>query len=296
MKRLWLFLALALSITSNAQVYSQEDRAKKDLVQAVEALAKKDVVLTGTVAEEKPDAGKPGFPNITIASNLGGGGGVPFSGPVEMLCTQVGESIVVSADKLPNIKVYRLEEKTLCVQSHTEEPFHVSTLMDQLGRLTAWEDLAQAISEASRVRVNARGNDTEVRVVLDSGYIPVKENKPPVVGGGNVKIQVQGGPQAPSVIDLTATFVLNPSKEITSMEFALQYDDPMQAMFAKAMKGGPIGGGGGVIRIGGGAPANKDAKDGDDVLGKLNKLSFKVSDAPSKAIQSFASEARELLK
>ncbi|MEQ1826249.1 MAG: hypothetical protein ABL921_09890 [Pirellula sp.] len=293
-----LFLsAMALLLAGAGRLIADDAQIKSDLVRAIGQLAERDVFLSGSIVEENPQA-PVGLPNpaMMVGRAMSGSAAKTYTGDVEILRTPTDEVVVVSKDVLPSIKAYRQGDKNLCVQSHTDEPFHVSGTMDQLSKLLAWKELAQAVNEASRIRSTPNGQNTSIRVVLNNNYIPAKSSTMQVpAGGGNVRVQVQGGPPQPSVIDISATFVLNGAKEITDVEFSLQYDDPMQAMLAKAMKGGAFAAGGGVIRIGGAAPAG-DSKDGDDVFGKLCTFSFKMAKAPLEKAKDFSEQARTLLK
>jgi hypothetical protein len=294
--RNWL-LALSVLLVCSISVSAQDEQVKKDLMQAIGKLTKKDVVLVGSIEEEKPQSAQNGVAGITIRSAAGSLSGMvnSFTGEVELIQTSINETVAASKDSFPSVKAYRLGDKNLTMQTHTDEPFSVSATMDQLCSLLDWESLAGAVNEASRLRVTQDGNNTSIRVVLNNNLIPVKSNTT-VAGAGNVRVQVQGGRPQPSVIDLVANFDLNPSQEIVGIGFSLQYDDPMQAMVAKAMKGGAIGGIG-VFRVGG--ATQKDAKadrDDNDPLGKLCKFSFKIAEKPSAKTSEFLAEARALLK
>ncbi len=55
----------------------------------------------------------------------------------------------------------------------------------------------------------------------------------------------------PSIVDLTATFTVTDSGSIVGMDFEVQYNDPLKAMMAGALRGAP---GVAAIRIGGMQP------------------------------------------
>jgi hypothetical protein len=295
---------LASLFSSVSQVIAQEP-SKADLVRAIESLAGQDVVLSGAIDQESPaKADEPGIPGVVIQKVVIGGGdgsGREFTGDVDVAIFKDGRIALASKGTLPGMKVYKSGELMLCNQTHTEEPMDPKRLLESLHKLCDWKSLAKSVSESTKIRVINQGAITDVRVVLNSEYL--KTNNDPIApgavgggafgggangGGGAIRVQVGGSPMTPSVVDLIVTFQFNSAKELAGVTYEIQYDDPMTAMMAKAMKGGA-----GVFRIQGNAA--KPATDDEVTLGKMNRFDFDIQKKVPARIEAFAKEAEELL-
>ncbi|MFN7448606.1 MAG: hypothetical protein ACK56W_12425 [Pirellula sp.] len=280
-----------------------QNPSKADVVRAIEALSGQDVVLSGAIDQESPKADEPGIPGVVIHKVVIGGGdgsGREFTGDVDVVIYKDGRIALASNGTLPGMKVYKSGELTLCNQTHIEEPMDPKRLLESLHRLCDWKSLAKSVSESTKIRVINQGATTDVRVVLNSEYL--KTNNDPVApgavgggafggangGGGAVRVQLGGSPMTPSVVDLIVTFQFNSATELAGLTYEIQYDDPMNAMMAKAMKGG-----GGVFRIQGNAA--KPATDEEVTLGKMYRFDFDIQKKVPARIEAFAKEAEELL-
>ncbi len=296
------FLGLAFATLSMPQIsFSQDAGSKSDLVAAINKLSQRDVSLVGSIDEElqeQPDVGggiAGGMQRIVISS-MSGGSPEEYRGDVEVMSAKSGELVVTSKEDLPGIKVYKSGEEVLCLQAHTKEAYTTAKLMSNLAKLVDWNALGSAVESASKVRSSVKGKNTEFRVVLDSEFIP--DETPPLPPGlaaaglPNIKI---GNPMIPTVVEFTATFTMNAAKEIVGIEYSLQYNDPMKAIMANAMKGG---GGAAIVQFGGGP--GKQAKaakpDGEADLGKLIVYDFDVAAKPSEKVSEFVSQAKAMLK
>jgi hypothetical protein len=302
--RLLIGFVVASLVSSASHVIAQDPK-KADVVQAIENLAGKDVVLSGAIEQESPEkAEEQGIPGVVIQKVVIGGGdgaGREFSVDVDIAIFKDGKIILASKGTLPGMKVYKSGETTLCNQTHTEEPLDPKRLMESLSKLCDWKSLAKAVSESAKIRVNNQGATTDVRVVLNSEYL--KANNDPIApgavgggafgggangGGGAIRVQVGGSPMTPSVVDLIVTLQLNSSRELAGVTYEIQYDDPMKAMMAKAMKGGA-----GVFRIQGNAA--KPSTDDDLTLGNRIRFDFDFQTKVPSVLETFAKEAEELL-
>ena len=297
------FLGLALATLSMPQIsFSQDAGSKSDLVAAINKLSQRDVSLVGSIDEETqepPDVGgfAAGMQRIVI-SNASGGPSEEYRGDVEVMAAKSGELVVASKEDLPGIKVYKSGEDVLCLQAHTKEAYTTTKLMSNLAKLVDWSALGNAVESASKVRSSVKGKNTEFRVVLDSEFIPVETPALPpglaAAGIPNIKIQM-ANPMIPTIVEFTATFTMNATKEIVGIEYSLQYNDPMKAIMANAMKGG---GAAAVVQFGGGPgkPAKAAKPDGEADLGKLIVYDFDVASKPSEKVTEFVNQAKTMLK
>jgi hypothetical protein len=292
------------SIVFMASHVIAQDLGKADVVRAIESLVGQDVVLSGAIEQESPaKADEPGIPGVVIQKVAIGGGidsGREFAGDVDIAIFKDGRIVLASKGTLPGMKVYKSGEITLCNQTHTEEPMDPKRLLESLEKLCDWKSLAKSVSESAKIRVINQGATTDVRVVLNSEYL--KTSHDPIApgavgggafgggangGGGAIRVQVGVSPMTPSVVDMIVTFHFDSSKQMAGVTYEIQYDDPMNAMLAKAMKGGA-----GVFRIQGNA---KPATDDEVMLGKMNRLDFDIQKKVPARIEAFAKEAEELL-
>ena len=295
MKRIVFGLALA-AISFPQMGFSQDSSVKADLIAAIGKLSQRDVALVGSIDEEAPEeAALAGGLQRIVVSSFSSSSSADYQGAIEILAAKNGELVIASKEDLPGIKVFKAGEDVLSVQAHLKEPFSTAKVVNNVSKLLDWSALGTAVESASKVRSTPKGKETEIRVVLDANYIPntAPAVMPPGLAAGgigkNVKIQVAGGPMQPSIIELTATFMLNSAKEVVGVEYMLQYDDPMKGMMAKVMKGG-----GGAIQIGGNALAKPNAGEAD--LGKLIIYDFDVVATTPQRVTEFATQAKTLLK
>lgn len=298
------FLGLAIATLTMPQIsFSQDAGSKSDLVAAINKLSQRDVSLVGSIDEEmqeQPDVGGgiAGGMQRIVMSSMSGGASAEYQGDVEVMASKSGELVVASKEDLPGIKVYKSGEEVLCLQAHTKEAYTTTKMMSNLAKLVDWNALGSAVEAASKVRSSVKGKNTEFRVVLDSEFIPVETPALPpglaAAGLPNIKIQM-ANPMIPTVVEFTATFTMNATKEIVGIEYSLQYNDPMKAMMANAMKGG---GGAAIVQFGGGP--GKQAKaakpDGEADLGKLIVYDFDVAAKPSDKVTEFVNQAKTMLK
>jgi hypothetical protein len=297
------FLGLAFATLSMPHIsFSQDAGSKSDLVAAINKLAQRDVSLVGSIEEETQEqqggGGIAGGMQRIVITSASGGSSEEYQGDVEVLATKSSELVVTSKEDLPGIKVYKSGEDVLCLQAHTKEAFTATKLMSNLAKLVDWTALGSAVESASKVRSSVKGKNTEFRVVLDSEFIPVEAPALPpglaAAGLPNIKIQM-ANPMIPTVVELTATFTVNAAKEIIGIEYSLQYNDPMKAMMANAMKGG---GGAAIVQFGGGPgkPAKQAKPEGEPDLGKLIVYDFDVAAKPSEKVTEFVNQAKSMLK
>ncbi len=297
------FLGLAFATLSVPQIsFSQDAGSKSDLVAAINKLSQRDVSLVGSIDEEtqeQPGAGgiAGGMQRIVISS-MSGGPSAEYQGDVEVMAAKSGELVVTSKEDLPGIKVYKSGEEVLCLQAHTKEAYTTTKLMSNLTKLVDWTALSSAVESASKVRSSVKGKNTEFRVVLDSEFLPVETLALPpglaAAGIPNIKIQM-ANPMIPTVLEFTATFTMNAAKEVVGIEYSLQYNDPMKAIKANAMKGG---GGAAIVQFGAGPakPIKQPKQDGEADLGKLIVYDFDVAAKPSEKVTEFVNQAKAMLK
>jgi hypothetical protein len=299
MKRILFGLAVA-TMALPQLVFSQDGAAKADLVAAIGKLSQRDVSLVGSIDEEvqdEPAAGIAGGVQRVVISSFSTGAAKEYQGDIEILAVKSGDLVIASKDELPGVKVFKTGDDVLCLQAHQQEPFSTTKLVKNVSKLVDWAALEKAVESASKVRSTAKGKDVEIRVVLDASYIPndVPAGLPPGLAGGvaggaagkNVKIQINGGPMVPSIVELAATFQINSNKEIVGLAYSLQYDDPMKGMMAQAMKAG-----GGAIQFGA-KPAKPNA---EPDLGKQIIYDFDVVAKPSEKVSEFINQAKTMLK
>lgn len=300
MKRsMLLFITVSLLFTgSGASAQSEADKQK--LVQAISRLQGSEVSISGTVEEELPAAdeqsGQLGGVQRIVMTSFNGMSGAQFKGDFE-LWTKPEKIAVVSKSEFPGLKFYIAGEKQIFIQAHADEPFAVKGFSNTLKQLVDWKALGEAVEKSSKVRVTKSDNGSIVRVVLDGEYVATesieKAMSKRIAGGGgaNVAIQIGGSSSmTPQVVDFVATFTLSENAEIKGLTFALQYNDPMKAVMAGALRGGA----GGAIRIGGNAPKPKQ---GDEIdLGKLVTYSFNLNPKASDRLSQFVKEVQPLLE
>lgn len=224
-------LSLAMVATP---LLAQDDAIKGDVVKGLAKLALQEVAMSGTIEEEEVEAVEGTIGMQLQVSMLGGSR--PFFGEVDLLTRQGNEVVLVSKSELPGVKVYAKGEEKLCVQAMVDEPLKTTMLAPEIAKLCSWHEVAEAVRSASKVRATSKGKQTEVRVVLDSSYFPVESNEK-VLNGGQVRIMVAGPGMSARVMELSAIFTLNEAKDITGVQYTVQYNDPMKAMFKGAAGG-----------------------------------------------------------
>lgn len=232
--------SIALSVLVFPAIsFGDDGAAKKAIISALEKLAAKDVSLSGEIKEEKPEAD--GNHNLIV---MPGAKKKPFLGEVEILSTKNQEVAMVSKVELPGVKVYSHDEEKLCVQASESEPLSTANLAQEIEKLCNWRELADAVGNAKEITAKKKPKGIEVQVVLENSFFPAQSNERKL-DNGTVIIEMGPG-MNPSVADLTVTFLLNESKEIAEIEYAVQFNDPMKAMFAAmpippmAAVGGPV--------------------------------------------------------
>ncbi len=285
--------------------FSQDKDAKSDLIAGLTKLAQRDVSLVGAVEEQSP--GGPALPGgLQQVVVIGKANRTDhYQGDIEVLTTTGGDFVLVSKDDLPGIKIFKHDEDTVFVQSHTEEPFSLGQLSKNISHLANWKALSAAVKESSEFQSTGKGKVTEVRVVIAKDFIPA-DSMPAIpaipgmaggVAGNNVAIRIAGGPIQPSITELAVTFSLSQTKEIVGLTYELQYDEPM----AKFMKVGAVA----MVQIDGTVKAptliEKDDVTGDDAennaaLGEKVIYDFDVVSTPSKKAAEFPEQAKAMLK
>ena len=286
-------IVLVLLSTQAPFAYCQEEEAKQDLLQALGQLEKSQVSFTTKLTEEQPAAEDDitGVQRFMVSSMNGALLATEFKGDFEVLATK-DDLVIVSNKDFPGIKILQSGEKTICIQSHADEPFGVRSLSSTVRRLVNWTELSQALQKSKRLRVTKQGDETSIRVTLDSEFIPIDSPEKEIakrMGVANVAVRVsRSSSMTPEVVDLTASFVIDSSKELKSAEFTLQFNDPMKSMMTQARRG--------VAGLRPGADASNGKNDGNVELGKLLTFSFTRSKAPSDRMSEFNKYARELLK
>ncbi len=297
MKRVHVFLMAVATLFSAPLSWAQDDAARQQLVKALKSLAETDVSLVGNVAEEQPESEKnsplPGVQRMAV-SLIGGSTGNPFLGEFEVLVNKELLAIV-STKEFPGVKILQAGEKAVNMQWHAESPFAVQQFSSAVGHLVDWQELSQAVEKASKFRVTKNETGSSIRVVLEPEFIPVETFEKAIAkmagaaaGGGKVAVQVGSSAMTPQIVDLSATFTVSSAGSVVDMKFDIQYSDPMKAMMANAMRGGP------GIRIGGNVPRPKEGEDAE--LGKLMSYSFKVSGPASQQIKDFVKMAKPYLE
>jgi hypothetical protein len=300
MNRVFGLCMVIVGLVFTQSVLAQDEAAKQQLIKAIKNLAGSDVSMTGQVEEEQADADTTsplGGVQRVVISSIGGSSANPFLGDFELLVSK--DSIaMVSSQEFPGVKILQAGEKVVNIQAHAESPYSVQSFSSTVKQLVDWVALGEAIEKAPKIRVTKKAGVSQIRVVLDPEFIPVETLEKAMAkkmggvagGAGNVAIQVAGPSMSPQIVDLTATFSVNDSGLVVGMDFDIQYNDPMKAMMANAMRGG----GGAAIRIGGNIP--KPAE-GDAVeLGKMVSYSLKVSDQASDRIKQFIKQATPYLQ
>lgn len=275
---------------------AQDDAAKQQLVKAIRALEGSEISIAGSVAEDDaPEDDTVGGVKRVMITSIGGSSNKPFLGDFELLVNK-GSVALVSKDEFPGIKILRSGDKVVNFQAHAEAPFSVDSLSTTVNQLVDWKALSEAVEKAAKIRVTKKDKLNSMRVILDTEFIPVEtlekamQKKMGGAPGGNVAIQVTSSSLSAQIVDLVATFSVNDSGGIEGMTFDIQYNDPMKAMMAGAVRAG----GGAAFRIGGNAPKPKE---GDAVdLGKLVSFTFKVGNQPSERIKQFVKTATPFLQ
>ncbi len=300
MNRVFGLCMVIVGLVFTQSVFAQDQAAKQQLIKAIKNLAGSDVSMMGQVEEELPDADTTsplGGVQRVVISSVGGSSVNPFLGDFELLVSKDSIAMVSSQD-FPGVKILQAGEKVVNIQAHAESPYSVQSFSSTVKQLVDWIALGEAVEKAAKIRVTKKDGVSQIRVVLDPEFIPVETIEKAMAkkmggvagGAGNVAIQVAGPSMSPQILDLTATFSVNESGLLVGMNFDIQYNDPMKAMMANAMRGG----GGAAIRIGGNIP--KPAESDAVELGKMVSYSLKVSDQASERIKQFVKQATPYLQ
>ncbi len=246
----------------------QENATKTQVIKALLKLQSQDIALSGSIEIEEPpeEPANPGMPVFAI-SQMGTAFQGPFLGEFEMIATKHGEVALVSKLDLPGVKAFSNGEEKLCIQATMDSPLDTAQLPTEISKLCDWEILAEAVQDAKEVKASTQGKITEVSVTLKPSFFP-SFNDDQILQNGQARIQIRGPGMKPTVIELIAIFTLSENHEITGIQYAVQYDDPMKAMFRGAMVAGvaipaqgfpipPIAGGVAIAEV--------EAEDADDV-------------------------------
>lgn len=301
MRRMIGYFLVIAGLAMPQLAFGQDDAAKQQVVKAIKSLVNSEVSMSGQVEEELPDEDNNspfGGAQRVVIGSMDGSGSNPFLGEFELLVNKDVVAIV-SQQEFPGIKILQSGEKAVNMQAHAEAPYSLQSFSSSVKQLVDWNALGDAVEKSSKVRVTKKDGMNQIRVILDPEFIPVETMEKAIAkkmagagkGAGNVAIQVAGPSMTSSIVDLTATFTVTDSGSIVGMDFDVQYNDPIKAMMAGALRGAP---GVAAIRIGGNAanPAESDAVE----LGKLVSYSLKVNKQSSDRIKQFVKEATPYLQ
>lgn len=235
---------------SPASLFAQNSAAKNDVVAALTKMAKAGVSLSGAIEEERPENNAGPMGGIIMVGDNNNGATKTFLGEIEIVTTKDSDVSMVSVLDVPGIKVFANGDDHLCVQATTNGPFNTATLPTEVSKLCSWNDLADAVKSATEIEVHQKGKSTEVVVALAPEYFPTP-SPTQSAQGGPVAIQIAGPSFAPTIHSIDVTFKLSESKEITDIEYSVQYNDPLQAIFGglavNVMAGEQVEAQGGVV-------------------------------------------------
>ncbi len=278
---------------------AQNANAKADLISAIDKLSKRDVSLVGSIDEEVQEqpvaVDIAGGPQRVVIRGMPFGATNEYRGDVEVLVAKNGELVIASKEELPGVKVFKSGEEFLSLQVHVEEPLSTAKLMSRVSKLVDWIALGNAVESATEVQTRVKGKDTEFRVILDGSFIPNEiPSAAPAMPAGiavaaagrdaqNVQIRMRGNPMIPTLVELAVTFKMNADREISGLEYTLQYNDPIKGLAVNA------GEAGGVVQF-------KINPAGEADLGKLIVYDFDVVAKPTEKVNEFVNQAKTMLK
>ena len=235
MQTTFLPALFSLLLIPAAATLAQDAAAKQNLSKALSQFASQDTFFTGGIVEEEPEKEEKVDGGIRSAVVVGGGwNNKSFAGEFELGVSMDSQVAMVSKEDFPGLKVWLSGEELVCIQAHADKPFNPHTVTSTIGRLVNWKAIGESVEKATNVRVTSKDGETTIRVVLGKELLPVEAVEKKLakqMGGPGVAVQFVGGPSLnPEVVDIVATFVLNNKNDLTSAEFAIQYNDPIKAM------------------------------------------------------------------
>lgn len=258
--------------------WAQQDDPKERLISALEKLAQAEQVsFTGSISHEKTRDDDGGELD-RLSDMLKSGGALdmasvnPFEGEIEVLVTKEGETVLASTEELPELLLYTDGISLISRKTNDNKDFSSKKIANELPELTSWSRLLQAVkkTELSKTTELDSGK-TQITCSLGSRFVPVPESTTEVVSN---RIDEE-------VISAVATFNLDQNDNITSINYVIQYSDPVKEMF----KSGAIQ----VRGVGGDTFEDERPESFDDTLalGMRSVIKLKLADDVSEKAESF---------
>lgn len=265
------------------------------------SMAKANVVLEGELdyelaereEDEDPDFGGAVF--VDFGSPFGGG--EPFTGTVEIVLRETGESLIQSESTAPGFTVYSGSNLVLKRTTYIDQPPAMAPVVEELVRVFDLEALAKEVA-AAKVQTRKSGERTLYLAPLRATFFAAK----PAAGQGGFAIMSD---MMPRVLDARLELVVDAAGACQRLDIQVTRNDPQAEMMQGmemfeiddldadgeiVVEGEVVGGA--AIQIGG-APG-----DGEPIEAGTSTYSFHVLDlAPSeraaRALTELGKIARE---
>ncbi|MFN9417817.1 MAG: hypothetical protein ACK578_10035, partial [Pirellula sp.] len=170
-------LFLAAIVVLSASVIAENDGMKKSLVQQLNQLAEKDASFQGGIESEETPSNEGGILGgiqaglVKRATSSVLNQGQEYYGEFELYVSNQKDIAFVSEKGETSLEFYSTETKFTCTQTHGDSPFTPNLMVFQLAKLLDWKTLAKGVEESTKVRDTAKGESTDVRLVMDRDYL-----------------------------------------------------------------------------------------------------------------------------